>query len=1282
MKKFIFFLLSTLVISLLLIHCKDDEEPPITLKYTLTTEAKPAEGGSISPSTGSYEKGSNVSIKATPAKNYIFKKWSGGATGDSNPISLIMNTDKKVVAEFEIIAPTYTNGEGIIGSNGGTVMIDDSSSSLNGVSIVIPEGALNSDKNIKISLAEGNVKFSPDETLQLVKFEPEGLEFSKPIEVTFPYNNSIQDTSNLKVINYVLDPESIIEMDKKSIDVANKTITSYMNHFSFYTVWESNVKLDVEMIKYNNKVGARIRITGFDKNSNTYGLKHIPATRGYKDVLDFLTSYSTIRKVSNFEITLREFYTASGDDKQTVKAKVMIYKNNAYVSIDGSDLSDYNQVKSNLKAEDIDTKNNNLNTYGEWASGRPLVIWFNKYPLDKSDKLNVKVKWFMSNDKENYINDYKIYSIKYEYNLRSDRKKFDEMTFFNKDQDNNFIHDDYEIQKLKVETLEASNIEKYSAVLNGKVTDNGGGNISERGFYYAKHSDPTENDEPVKVTGGGFSQKVTLESNHNYHYRAYAVNKKGKQLSEDAVHFKTLNAGPEVKITEPAENESFQKGETVTIKATASDDDGSIEKVEFFIGTTKIKTFTSAQSSYSFDWDTSNATKGEKEIKVTATDSDGKTTTTPPRTIIIRDGNLVVSVPNKNTEWTIGDQNVTITWETGELGGNVKLELHKGSGISVDLISNSTPNDGSYNSFDVPQVDEGGNFRVQIISLKYPEKTVFSDYFGVSTKPTVTTANASDITTNSATVGGDVTSDGGATVTERGVYWGTSANPETNGTKLIIGDGTGQFSKTLNSLTQNTTYYIKSYAINSNDIAYGSEISFKTLTETTIPTVTTANASDITTNSATVGGDVTSDGGATVTERGVYWGTSANPETNGTKLIIGDGTGQFSKTLNSLTQNTTYYIKSYAINSNDIAYGSEISFKTLTETTIPTVTTTAITNITQTTATTGGNVTNEGGSSVTAKGIVWSTTPNPTITDNTTNDGTGTGNFTSSITGLTPNTPYYVRAYATNSEGTAYGNQENFTTENSGNSGTFSGEIITVSGGTFNMGNGYDNEQPIHSVILSSFNISKYEITNQQYADYMNAIGANSDGSLGGVEYLYMGSSSSYGEIQITYSGGSFVVNSGKENYPVGLVTWYGAKAYSEYYGGRLPTEAEWEFAARGGNSSNGYTYSGSNTLDDVVWYNGNSGNSTHTVGTKSANELGLHDMSGNVFEWTNDWYDSDYYSYSPNNNPQGPSSGTNRVCRGGGGGASSYYFRVAARSYFIPTTSFDAVGFRPVFSP
>ena len=164
----------------------------------------------------------------------------------------------------------------------------------------------------------------------------------------------------------------------------------------------------------------------------------------------------------------------------------------------------------------------------------------------------------------------------------------------------------------------------------------------------------------------------------------------------------------------------------------------------------------------------------------------------------------------------------------------------------------------------------------------------------------------------------------------------------------------------------------------------------------------------------------------------------------------------------------------------------------------------------------------------------------------------------------------------------------------------------------------FDDEKPTHSVTLSSYYICKYEVTQALWRAVM---GSNPSEIKG-------------------------------DNLPVECVSWDDCQTFinrlNSYTGRnfRLPTEAEWEFAARGGNYSRHYKYSGSNNIDDVAWYGDNSGNHSHPVGAKQANELGLYDMSGNVCEWCSDWYGS-YSSYSQND-PTGPNSGSYRVFRGG----------------------------------
>jgi uncharacterized protein (TIGR02145 family) len=304
----------------------------------------------------------------------------------------------------------------------------------------------------------------------------------------------------------------------------------------------------------------------------------------------------------------------------------------------------------------------------------------------------------------------------------------------------------------------------------------------------------------------------------------------------------------------------------------------------------------------------------------------------------------------------------------------------------------------------------------------------------------LTTTTVINITPTTATTGGNITSENGGPVTARGVCWGTATNPTIANNKTTDASGSGGYNSSLSGLLPGTTYYVRSYATNSAGTSYGNELSFTTLT--TAPVLTTSAVTSITLTSATGGGVITSDGGAPVTARGLCWNTSANPTTANNKTTVGTGTGVFPSSIAVLTPGTTYFVRAYATNSVGTSYGNEISFTTLK--TIPTLTTTAASSITLITAVSGGNITSDGGAAVTARGICWSTSTAPTIANNKTTDGTGTGIFTSSLTGLTTLTPYYVRAYATNSEGTAYGYEINFFTSSIGT------PVSDVDGNTYN----------------------------------------------------------------------------------------------------------------------------------------------------------------------------------------------------------------------------------------
>ena len=286
--------------------------------------------------------------------------------------------------------------------------------------------------------------------------------------------------------------------------------------------------------------------------------------------------------------------------------------------------------------------------------------------------------------------------------------------------------------------------------------------------------------------------------------------------------------------------------------------------------------------------------------------------------------------------------------------------------------------------------------------------------------PTLTTAIASNITINTATTGGDITSNGGAEVTSRGVCWGPASQPVLSGSHTSDNKGNGIFSSNLTGLTPGTPYYVRAYATNEAGTAYGNEITFSTIA-LAISELTTITVTGITSISAVSGGNIISDGGAAVSARGICWAAAANPTIGDNKTTNGSGTGSFTANITGLTPGSSYHVRAYATNSVGTAYGNDLPFTASAVT--PTLTTSIITSPTRTTAVSGGNITNNGGAAVTARGVCWSTSSGPLATGSHTTDGTGDGIFTSNIAGLSPGTTYYVRAYATNAAGTSYGNE-------------------------------------------------------------------------------------------------------------------------------------------------------------------------------------------------------------------------------------------------------------------
>ncbi len=236
-------------------------------------------------------------------------------------------------------------------------------------------------------------------------------------------------------------------------------------------------------------------------------------------------------------------------------------------------------------------------------------------------------------------------------------------------------------------------------------------------------------------------------------------------------------------------------------------------------------------------------------------------------------------------------------------------------------------------------------------------------------------------------------------------------------------------------------------------------------------------------------------------------------------------------------------------------------------------------------------------------------------------------------------------------------------------------EKVKVEGGSFIMGDPFNNgDQPMHVVTLSDFEISTTEVTNYQFAEFLNANKIDISTMFNNKSMVLAAGAQN----RLSFVDNAWKVTKGYDNYPVINVTWPGAVEFSKWVGGRLPTEAEWEYAAKGGKMSKNYTFSGSDDVKKVAWIGLNSIARPNEVATLMPNELGIYDMSGNVNEWCADWYD--IYPKKPVANPKGPETGDYRIFRGGSHREVDSNSRVTRRNAFYPDAGLSLVGFRVAF--
>jgi uncharacterized protein (TIGR02145 family) len=592
-------------------------------------------------------------------------------------------------------------------------------------------------------------------------------------------------------------------------------------------------------------------------------------------------------------------------------------------------------------------------------------------------------------------------------------------------------------------------ITAFTASFSGNILSDGGSPVLAKGIIWSTSPNPTvalitkTNDGPGT---GPFTSNITgLSPGTTYYVRFYVTNSSGSTYGTE-INF-TTGTGSLATI-----------GSTVgigSITATSATSGGNISSDGGYPGTLRgVVWATSANPTVPSSSSTSDGT-GTGAFTSNITGLSATTlyyvrsyATNPAGTTYgseISFTTLVGSSPSISSTSAIG----SITTTSASSGGNISSDggyaitargVVWGTSASPTVPSaSSTSNGTGTGSFtsNITGLSAGTLYYVRSYATNSAGTTYGAEISFTTSAISLATLNAtvaaSSITVSTAVSGGNITADGGSPITARGVVWGTTSDPTVSlSTKTSNGTGTGSFTSNITGLSAGTLYYVRSYATNSSGTSYGAQISFTTSAGSLATLAATTPPWPITTSTAVSGGFIFADGGSPITARGVVWQASSSTGLDvslSTKTSDGTGTGSFTSNITGLSPNTLYYVSSYATNSAGTRYGTATSFYTLAATSPTISATVTATSITSSTATSGGNISADGGSPITARGVVWGTTSDPTVSLSTkTSNGTGTGSFTSNITGLSAGTLYYVRSYATNSVGTSYGTQVSFTT--------------------------------------------------------------------------------------------------------------------------------------------------------------------------------------------------------------------------------------------------------------
>ncbi|MBT1700737.1 hypothetical protein KK083_27855 [Fulvivirgaceae bacterium PWU4] len=610
-----------------------------------------------------------------------------------------------------------------------------------------------------------------------------------------------------------------------------------------------------------------------------------------------------------------------------------------------------------------------------------------------------------------------------------------------------------------VKVYPAAEIGTFSASVSVTITTKGIFTVIEKGICWDTNSKPDVNDKKVIATAttGDFKFTLTLpEDNKDYYVRPYFKDDFGNVIYGNEITFKTLK-DLTLSIVSQAPTDITEITATIAT-SISSTGVGTIASRGLVWGETENPVVggsfqqETGSGPGDFSVDLKQLSPNRKYYaRAYGTSNTGKTSygnTVAFSTLPIQPFTVTLvtkDVPGASS--TTANVSASITG-TGNVADRGVCVNKTGNPTILDNKASAGKGTGEFTA-SLTGLTQGTIYYARAYATSNLGQTVYGNQvmfvtalggasFSFSTKA------VTNITNTTAVAGADL--QGNGVVAMKGICWGTSTLPTVANNKIEAGAGFGSYNVTLTGLTTSTKYYVRPYAVSSGGTIYGTEVSFNTPDQLT---VITSAVTSINPPGAVSGGSITGTG--TVTSRGVVWGATSNPTMeNNSRTIDGSGQGSFTSSIGGLTWNRTYYVRAYAVSAGGVTYGNQVTFTTPVFV-ATSLTTTAASSITKTSATAGGSVT--GSTLITSRGVCWSTSSAPTTSNSKTIDGSGSGSFTSAITGLTPGTLYYFRAYAIDVNGTTtYGPLLTFSTQADFTLTTTAATFITatsaVAGGT------------------------------------------------------------------------------------------------------------------------------------------------------------------------------------------------------------------------------------------